>query len=79
MASFMNNKISWMTMPFSGQGKADMFPELNFVHIELQLPNTKSKLQPMNAGIIFRLKILYGTAKYSSNYTPLPVLIRICH
>ena len=58
-------KVLLLLDNFSGHGRPERLPDLCFVHVEFLPPNTTSKLQPMDAGIINCLKRRYRTAQYN--------------
>ena len=49
----------------SGHGRPERLPDLSCVHVEFLPPNTTSKLQPIDAGIINCVKRRYRTAQYN--------------
>lgn len=49
----------------SGHGRPSTIPVLSLVRIEFLPPNTTSKLQPIDAGIICCLKRRYHTMQYN--------------
>ena len=50
---------------FSGHGTKANVPALASVRVEFLPPNTTSKLQPLDAGIIFSLKRRYRSTQYN--------------
>ena len=58
-------KVLWLLDNFSGHGSGQCLPHLSAVDVRFLPPNTTSKLQPMDAGIIASLKRRYRTVQYN--------------
>lgn len=60
----LRRKVVLLLEIFSGDGIDGCLPEVSAVLVKLIPANIASALQPMDAGIIARLKQMYGTLQY---------------
>lgn len=60
-----NRRILLLLDNFSGHGSAECMPALANIEVKFLPPNTTSRLQPMDAGIIASLKRRYRTLQYN--------------
>lgn len=60
-----NRRILLLLDNFSGHGSAECMPALPNIEVKFLPPNTTSRLQPMDAGIIASLKRRYCTLQYN--------------